>query len=206
MLPCDDENHSPIIFHTDFAFENVQVQLQRCEECGHVQYFDSIGQYPCVFNFNNRIFFTIELLQYVMSVRGLNCSSFDHILSAASYRYAAHGRFWAASRASQSTTHEALLLSFLTWRHIKDPHVQAHFSCDCQNGPESVLLDGVTAGLPTSRGTFTPPLCDADRQLPCVGPSRRNFLAHGKDNNQIRVRLSGVILILILRVALLLID
>jgi hypothetical protein len=70
---------------------------------------------------------------------------------------------------------------------MNDAPRQQHFGCECKDGPEFVLLDGLSAGLPTSRGTFSPPIVDDDRHVPFVAANQRNFVNRAKENKQILV-------------------
>lgn len=189
MPEYSDENHLPIIFHTTHAYENVQVMQRHCRNCHSVHHYDSVADSPSLFNFNNRIFFTFEMLFDAFSLRGLRCTSFDQFLSAKAFLYRSIGSDVAARRIIQSSSHNALFMSYLSMRHMCDPIIQDHFRCTCPNGPEYMLFDGVSAGLPTSRGTFTAPDQDPNRHVPCLGPpATRNFLIRNQHNKQIRVR------------------
>lgn len=180
---------SPIVFHTTCAYEHVTVHGRQCQSCGHV--IPPNGMDAGLWNFDNVLFFTIELLEWLHSFRRRKVTAFVHFVDSLSSVYLTAGQPEAAKRISDSKGIASIQHAYIDFRAIVDPPRRDHFECKCALGaPAPILMDGTWCGLPASAGEFLRPPVDTSYTFSCASPVDRLFFPSTMDTAKPSARTS----------------
>jgi hypothetical protein len=135
-----------------------------------------------LWNFDNVLFFTLELLEWLHSLRRRKVTAFVHFVDSLSSVYTAAGQVNAAKRISDTKGIASLQHAYIDFRALVDPPLRDHFKCSCAAGVAApILMDGTWCGLPASSGAFQQPPRDMSYTFTCAPPGDRLFFSSAMD-------------------------
>lgn len=144
-----------------------------------------------LWNFDNVLFFTIELLEWLHSFRRRKVTAFVHFVDSLSSVYLAAGQPDAAKRISDSKGIASIQHAYIDFRAMVDPPLRDHFKCTCAaDSPAPILMDGTWCGLPATAGEFLRPPIDTSYTFSCAPPADRLFFSSAMDTAKPSARAS----------------